>query len=182
MASVTGITAARADEILGQSVVSGSINGDGHLILARQNGETFDAGDFETIIEGLVTDTVDADLAPAVSAAVAGTLFPLGNKTGALAFTAADHDTLVNAMFTLTATGNLTVNVATAFPATPKAGTQFTVRITQDATGGRTLTLTGIKKSMGILELSTDAAAIDIIVFMFDGTYWFAGAMGLAFS
>lgn len=49
MATVTGITAAKALEILGESVVSGEINVSGHLILHRENGSSFDAGDVTLI-------------------------------------------------------------------------------------------------------------------------------------
>lgn len=187
MASVTGITAAKALEILGQSVTSGQINGAGHLILSRDNGQTIDAGDFTAIVSGILDDRVaaalDVQLDPAVATAVAGNLFAKGNvAAGAVAFTEATADTLVNAFFTATLTGNITIDAASAFPANPKPGTQFAFKIKQDATGGRTMTLTGVKKSMGILDLSTAANAIDLIMFMYDGATWYAGPMGLNFS
>jgi hypothetical protein len=193
VATVTGITAAKALEILGQSVTSGFINGTGHLILVRDNDETIDAGDFTAIVTDIMDDAVAAQVtaqnipgqvSTAVKNAMAGTLFNLGNISGALEFDAAGAtaDTLVNAIFTATLTGNLTIDAANAFPAAPKAGTQFAFRIKQDATGGRTLTLTGIKKSNGVLTLTTTANATDVIVFFYDGTSWYAGAMGLAFS
>ena len=182
MASVTGITAAKALDILGQSIVSGSINGSGHLILTKHNGTTIDAGAFSAIMEGILEDDVEAAVGPAVANAMGGVLFPKGTTSGVLTFTEANDQTLIHAMFTVTLNGNASINGATAFPASPKPGTQFAVRFMQDATGGRTLSLTNIKKSMGVLSLSTDANAIDIIVFMYDGTYWYAGAMGLAFS
>lgn len=190
MATVTGITAAKALEILGMSVTSGFINGSGHLILVRDNDETIDAGDFTAI----VTDIMDAAVAAEVAAqdipqqvknAMAGTVFAAGNITGTFDFdtiSGVTADTLVNAVITATATGNFTIDAATAFPAAPKAGTQFAFRIKQDATGGRTMTLTGIKKSQGILPLSTGPNATDIIVFFYDGTSWYAGAMGMNFS
>lgn len=194
MATVTGITAAKALEILGQSVVSGVINGFGHLILTRDNGETIDAGDFSTIVADIldaqVADAITAQNIPgqvstSVKAAMAGTLFNLGTTvSGAVDFdgAGATADTLVNAIFTATLTGNITIDAATAFPAAPKPGTQFAFRIKQDATGGRTLTLTGIKKSNGVLTLTTTGNATDVIVFFYDGTSWYAGPMGLAFS
>lgn len=193
MASVTGITAAKALEILGMSVTSGFINGSGHLILVRDNDETVDAGDFTAIVSDLMVAEVTSQIgaanisgqvSTAVKAAMAGTLFNLGNISGALEFDAAGAtaDTLVNAIFTATLTGNLTIDAANAFPAAPKPGTQFAFRIKQDAAGGRTLTLTGIKKSNGVLTLTTTANATDVIVFFFDGTSWYAGAMGLAFA
>lgn len=189
MASVTGITAAKALEILGMSVVSGTINGSGHLILTRDNGQTIDAGDFTTIVtdimEAQVAAQIATDLPPAVEAgiydAMAGSVFVKGDITGAVSFVGITANDLVNATLTGKLVGNITINSAD-FPASPKPGTQFAFRMTQDAVGGRTLTLTGIKKSNGILALSTAANAIDVISFYYDGTFWYAGAMGLSFS
>jgi hypothetical protein len=181
VASVTGITAAKALDILGQSVVSGAINGSGHLILTRSNGQTIDAGDFSTIIGTLIDAEVAAEVPVAVNNQAVGTVFAKGNTSGVVSFSGITNLTLVNATITATLTGNITVDAAN-FPANPKPGTQFAMRLTQDATGGRTLTLTGIKRSQGVLTLSTAANAIDIITFYYDGTNWYAGAMGLAFS
>lgn len=183
MASVTGITAAKANEILGMSVVSGTINGSGHLILTRGNGSTFDAGDFSAILTTIATDQVNAQLPTAVANATVGTLFPKGTVSGAIDFkTGVTNVTLVNAMFTATINGNISINGSTAFPTSPKPGTQFAFRVKQDATGGRILSVTNIKKAQGILDLSPGANAVDIIVFLFDGTDWYAGMMGMAFS
>lgn len=181
MASVTGITAAKALEILGESVVSGVINGFGHLILTRDNGETIDAGDFSAAIATSVASEVAAEVGPAVNAQAVGTVFAKGDISGAVSFAGITNVTLVNATITARLIGNITIDAAN-FPATPKPGTQFAMRLTQDGTGSRTLTLTGIKKSQGVLTLSTAANAIDIITFYYDGTNWYAGAMGLAFS
>jgi len=183
MATVTGITKAKADEVLGMSVVSGSINGAGHLILTRGNGSTIDAGDFSAIMSGLVAGQVDAAVNAAVPNQVAGKVVNRGNFSGSLTFTDApggsfNNANLVNALITLTATGNITIDTAN-LPAGAKPNTQFAVRITQDATGGRTLTLAGFKKSQGVLTLTTAANAIDVVVFWFDGTNWFAGFMGV---
>lgn len=190
MASTTTITAAKALEILGMSVVSGSINGSGHLILTRDNGSTIDAGDFLSIVTDVMDDAVAAQVAAqtpalittAVANKVSGTVFAKGDQSGDLSFSGITNETLVNATITCKAVGNLNIDVAD-FPASPKAGTQFVVKILQDATGGRTLTLVGgIKKSQGVLTLSTGANKIDLISFFYDGTTWYAGAMGLDFS
>ena len=194
MATVTGITAARAYEILGKSVVSGEINPtSGHLILTRSNGETIDAGDFTDIVTAVMEvkvaeqteEQIDEKLPPAVSDAVyngvAGMVFNRGHTSGAFSFAGVTNKTLVNALFRCTLTGNITINAAN-FPADPKPGTQFAMVLTQDSTGSRTLTLTGIKRSMGVLDLSTPANSVDIISFMYDGASWYAGAMGLRFS
>lgn len=44
MAAITGLTAARMLSIEGASVVSGTINAAGHLILTKKDGTTIDAG------------------------------------------------------------------------------------------------------------------------------------------
>lgn len=189
MATVTGITAEQALFILGQSVVAGAINGSGHLILTRDNGSTIDAGDFTAIVTDIMDDAVAAQvasqapplIATATVNALIGTVFAKGNVSGAFSFSGITNATLVNATITATLTGNLTIDIAN-LPATPKIGTQFIMRLVQDATGSRLLTLTGFKKSQGVLTLSTAPAAIDLISFFYDGTYWYAGAMGLAFA
>lgn len=182
MATVTGITAAKADEILGMSVVSGSINESGHLILTRANGSTIDAGDFTGIVSGLLEDQVEAQIAAELPDVVAGTVLNMGSVTGAIDLTPAFNNVnLVNALVTLTATGNLTLSTAD-LPSSPKTNTQFAMKITQDPTGGRTLTLTGFKKSQGVLTLTTNGFAVDILVFMYDGTNWNAGMMGVDFK
>lgn len=44
MATVTGLTAARMQEIIDQQISSGAIDLSGHLIFTREDGSTFDAG------------------------------------------------------------------------------------------------------------------------------------------
>lgn len=186
MATVTGITKAKADEVLGMSVVSGAINASGHLILTRGNGSTIDAGDFTAIVTGILQSTVDTAVNTAVPNAVAGKVVNRGNFSGSLTFTDAaggsfNNANLVNALITLTATGNITIDTAN-LPSGAKPNTQFAVRITQDATGGRTLTLAGFKKSQGVLTLTPTANATDVVVFFYDGTNWMAGFMGVDFK
>lgn len=190
MAQFTGITAERADEILDQSVVSGTVNESGHLILTRHGGDTIDAGDFTGIVSDLLDDKVAAAVATAVPNAVAGSTYHRGTVAtgssiitgvGTSNTTALNNVNAVNALVTATLTANITIDVAN-MPASPKANTQFAVRLKQDATGSRTLTLTGIKRSFGVLELSTGANDTDIIMFFYDGTSWYAGAMGFDFA
>ena len=181
MATVTAITAAKADEVLGMSVVSGTINEAGHLILTRGNGQQIDAGDFSGIMTTLATEAAEAEVASSLPDAVAGTTVNKGNVTGAVTFSEFNSVTLVNAMIRLVATGNITVNIAD-LPSSPKPNTQFAMKIQQDATGGRTITLTGFKKAQGTLVLTTAPNAIDILVFLFDGVQWYAGLMGVDFK
>jgi hypothetical protein len=182
MAEFDGITAARAEEILGQSVVSGSINEFGHLILVRANSETIDAGDFTSIVSDTLADQVDARLAETLPDAMAGTIVNKGNVVaGPLLLPELNADNMVNAMVKATLVGNVTFNI-TALPSTPKTNTQFVLRLQQDATGGRTFTLTGFKRSLGSLPITTTANAVDLVVFLYDGTNWLAGLMGADFK
>lgn len=183
MATVTGITKAKADEVLGMSVVSGVINGVGHLILTRGNGSTIDAGDFSAIVSGVLDTAVAAAIANTLPEAVSGKVVHRGNFSGNLLFIDApsgsfNNDNLVNALITLTATGNITIDTAN-LPSNAKENTQFAVRIQQDAVGGRTLTLSGFKKSQGSLTLTPTANAVDLVVFFYDGITWNAGFMGV---
>jgi hypothetical protein len=83
----------------------------------------------------------------------------------------------------LTLTGNW------AFPgfASPIAGQSVTIIITQDTTGSRTLTTTGITArwaggaNAGNKALSTAANSVDIVTIFFDGsTYYFSLSKGFA--
>lgn len=185
MAEFTGITAARADEILGMSVVSGIINESGHLILTRQNGETIDAGDFTGIVTDVLDDVVESEVTTQLTVLpqkIAGEVETLGNITGALSLASQSPAELVNKMFRVTMTGNVTFNSADIASEAVYPNTQFAIRFQQDATGSRLLALTGFKKSQGVLTLSTGPNDMDIVVFLYDGTNWFAGFMGVDFA
>lgn len=179
MATITGMTASAMQDILDNTVESVAIVGN-NMVFTKHDASTFSV-DFATFI-GDDVDTKIADaLTNTVLPAITGGLTAKGNITGAVSFAGIDKDNLPNRMFTATLTGNISI-AASALPADAYPGTQFAFRMTQDATGSRLLTLTNIKASQGVLALSTAPSAIDIIVFMFDGTNWYAGAMGLAFS
>ena len=70
---------------------------------------------------------------------------------------------------TLTLTGNVTISSFTS----PQAGQAVTLKITQDATGGRTLAST-MKFAGGSKTLSTSSNAIDILNIVYDGTDYLA--------
>jgi hypothetical protein len=181
MAAFTGIEATKADEILDQSVVSGEINEFGHLILTRHDGSEIDAGDFTGIVTGILNAEVSAAVATAVPNAIAGTVVNKGNVSGSITFAEFNSTNILNAMIRLVATGNITINAAN-LPAAPRPNTQFAVKVKQDATGGRTVTFTGFKKSQGVLVPTTTPNAEDIFMFLYDGTGWYAGAMGVDFQ
>ena len=90
----------------------------------------------------------------------------LGNVTG-------DQSSNINlangSIFTMTATGNLTISSVTG----ATAGSSATLIITQDGTGSRLLTST-MKFAGGGKTLSTTPNAIDIISLFYDGTTYYA--------
>ncbi len=76
----------------------------------------------------------------------------------------------------ITLNGNLTLNALSS----PVAGQSLTLIITQDGTGGRTLSST-MKFAGGIKALSGTANAIDIVTVFYDGTTYYASlAKGFA--
>lgn len=60
MATINVLTLEAAQAILDESVVSGEVNGSGHLILTKHDGSTFDAGDFSAAITALINTTLAA--------------------------------------------------------------------------------------------------------------------------
>lgn len=175
MATINGMTAERMQEILDGTIETATIVG-ATLVFHKVDGSTFSAGDFQVYID----DKVDAAVSTEVASALSGGLTAKGNVSGAIAFaeTAAQ---IVNRVYTATLIGNISIDVA-ALPASPMPGTQFAMVLKQDGTGNRLLTLTNIKRSQGVLVLSTAANSTDIIMFMYDGSSWYAGPMGLKFS
>lgn len=72
---------------------------------------------------------------------------------------------------TLQANGNFTL----AIPTNMSAGSNLTLIITQDATGGRTMTAnTAYRFASGIENLSSTAAAIDVMTIFYDGSRYLA--------
>lgn len=75
MASITGYTAAKLQEIENAAVVGGSVNGVGNLVLATRGGSQLDAG----YVRGLTGDTgPDRPLIAGVISIFAGTIPPSG--------------------------------------------------------------------------------------------------------
>ncbi len=90
----------------------------------------------------------------------------LGNVTGSTTFDAAAAN-----YFTATLTGNITA----VMPAVTVKGTIMSWILTQDGTGGRTLSLPANATASGTgvgLVLSTDPSVSDQITWIYDGTKW----------
>lgn len=189
MASVTIASAAKALEILGKSIVSATLNPSGRLIFTRENGQTVDAGDFtgvvNDVLEQKVSDAADEVLPPMVANEVTdrlpGVLRVRTEVSGSMTFSDVDKDTIVHALYKVTLAGNFTIDAAN-LPSGCRPGTQFAMIVNQGPNGNKTLTLTNIKKSNGTLALSTPANSVDILTFLYDGTSWYAGLMGMRFS
>jgi hypothetical protein len=78
---------------------------------------------------------------------------------------------------TVTLTGNCTFTMPTV-----TAGQSFVLIVSQDATGGRTATFTGVKWPLGVAPtITATASALDILTFLSNGTNWY-GAAAQAFS
>ena len=195
MATVNGMTAERMQTILNGTISDVEVSGDS-IVLHKVDGSTeTTSGDFGTYIDSKVAEAITAEDIPteittsvntAVAAQnipgkVAGGVTAKGNISGAWSFGSLTSGDLVNRIFTATLVGNITLNTS-SLPASPVPGTQFAMVLKQDATGSRTLTTTGFLRSQGILALSTAANAVDIITCLYDGTNWYIGAMGVAFS
>ena len=92
----------------------------------------------------------------------------LGNVSGTISW-----DAQAGNCASLTATGNLTfTGITNVQPGT------YMLKIVQDATGGRTLTLGGSCLTAGgtAITLSTAASACDILSIFYDGTYYYVAA------
>jgi hypothetical protein len=73
---------------------------------------------------------------------------------------------------TVTLTGNCTFTMPTV-----TAGQSFVLIVTQDATGSRTATFTGVKWPGGSAPTITVAAnSVDILTFLSNGTSWYGAA------
>ena len=139
--------------------------------------------------------------APLASPTFTGTVTTAAITTGALSSTAVTAPTYASAPRTLTYSGStinwnpalglnaaitLTQNSTLSFTAAPPVGSYGTVVLTQDGTGGRTLTLPTLagatnqvlgSTSTSTVALSTTANSTDILNFYYDGTvvYWNIG-------
>ena len=139
--------------------------------------------------------------APLASPTFTGTVTTAAITTGALSSTAVTAPTYASAPRTLTYSGStinwnptlglnaaitLTQNSTLSFTAAPPVGSYGTVVLTQDGTGGRTLTLPTLpgatnqvlgSTSTSTVALSTAASSKDILNFYYDGTvvYWNIG-------
>ena len=93
------------------------------------------------------------------------TVYAIGNSgSGSLT-----PDATNGTVQTITATGNFTLSAFTS----PTSGQTITFVITQDGTGGRTLTST-MKFAGGSKTLSTAANSIDILVVSYIGSTYYA--------
>jgi hypothetical protein len=99
-------------------------------------------------------------------ATFAETVYAMGNVTGNLA---ANIDINNGSIQTMTLTGNITANSIQNMA----AGQSITMIMTQDATGGRTLSST-MKFAGGFKTLSTGNSITDITTVFYDGTNYYA--------
>lgn len=88
-----------------------------------------------------------------------------GNVTGATTFNRENGDVI-----TATLTGNITVTLTNPWV----KGSELTLILTQDGTGSRTVSWPAgfDRKNGGTLNLSTTAAAVDVVRMVWDGSSW----------
>jgi len=105
----------------------------------------------------------------------------LGSVSGAISLTSYVAQ---NQAFELTATGNLTFDGSAGKPAIVAGmAPSILLKITQDATGGRTITWSNVKWSGGAAGGTSSAAnAIDIFAFTWIGGVCYASVVGKAFA
>jgi hypothetical protein len=129
-------------------------------------GSTGPAGTFG----GTLTQDLDANTFSITNATTVGSkrynegVFNFGNATGTIT-----PNLLNGAIQTMTLTGNITFNSI----ANVSTGSSATFILTQDATGGRTLT-SSMLFAGGTKTLSTAGSSRDIISVFYDGTTYYA--------
>jgi len=94
------------------------------------------------------------------------TVVSVGNQSGNVS---ANIDAVNGSIFTLTATGGITLNTIP----NAQAGSSYTIKVTQDGTGSHALTST-MKFAGGDKTLSTAGGSIDVINVVYDGTDYLA--------
>lgn len=183
MAEFNGLSKAKAESIIGASVVSATINPSGHLIFTRNNGSTFDAGDFTAIVQDSFDAQIAAALLTAVPAAIVGPYVVKNNASGTISMAEFNKDNIVNVFLRVKATGNCVWNAAD-LPANCRPGTRFYFSFEQDAangatvnaggtgwSGGRQLTFNGFKNSQAQGPYQ-QPKGYDIYEILWDGYYW----------
>lgn len=68
--------------------------------------------------------------------------------------------------------GTLVGNTTFTPPASPNVDDAIQLVLTQDGTGSRTGTFTGVKAASGVLTLSTAAGSIDVVTLRWTGVFW----------
>ena len=140
-------------------------------VTARGQAETF-AGQAQT---SAISAAGSAATATQQAQMGAFLLDQRGSVSGALDLSGVVQQSFVHA----TLVGNLTVTLPTA----PIVGMTITLELTQDATGGRKLTMKNIPASFGVpITLSTAANALDEVMCLYDGVRWKARVGGLSDS
>ena len=134
-----------------------------NLNASSLNGATFAA-------PGAIGSTTASTGAFTTLTADTTTLDDIRETVSALTYAATITPNAANGSIqTITLTGNLTFSAFTS----PVSGQTITLIITQDATGGRTLTST-MKFASGSKTLSTAANAVDILTVSYIGTTYYA--------
>ena len=150
----------------GNGLVGGPVSTTGTFDVGPGDGITVNADDVA------VNQGFDFDFTGAISASNLSlqkfqeTVVALGNQSGDIS-SSLDADN--GSIYTVTATGAITINSL----GNARAGTSMTIIVTQDGSGGHTLSST-MKYAGGNKTLSTAPNSIDIISVFYDGTTYYA--------
>lgn len=164
-----GDTPARSLQKINQLVKYGAISGGGSVSDVAYNATTWN-GDTNAPSKNAVRDKIEA-LAASIPAA--GNLAPAFTAlTDGATVTLTCDATKVSQNATVTLGGNRTLAISGA-----AAGMTGILKVVQDGTGSRTLTLPAGSKvfsgGSGAVTLTTTASAIDILTWIYDGTNYF---------
>jgi len=103
----------------------------------------------------------------------AGQMVSYRDKIQALGTTSGSITLDGNVAPSWTATLNGTLTLSNSTFTNYASGSSVTLIITQDGTGGRTLSTSQIKWAGGVSTLSTAPGSVDIANFYYDGTTWY---------
>lgn len=146
MSTVTGLTAARMIAIEGSSVVSGAIDGSGHLILTKHDGTTIDAGyalvavpDASTTQKGVVELATSSETAALTDGTRAVTPSGLSVVYNTLSTVDGGLNTRIGTLETMVINNHLSsssFNQATSISAYPMGVSYLYLSDTESSAGG----------------------------------------------
>ena len=153
-----------ANSITQVQITGSNVGGTTQYLVNMENSGSNILTDGLISATGNITGGNVISLARAQAVNFSETVTAFGNATGTIT-----PNISLGAIQTMTLTGNITLNAITNIA----TGQSMTLILTQDATGGRTLT-SSMLFAGGNKTLSTAAAAKDLVVLFYDGSTYYA--------